>query len=167
VLPFLQVAVLALLDTAQTKLMEASASDAAASRLASPAAGASKKLSTPATSPAKTQGEIVAETPDSSLNAGDGLGAEGKVDGVEGKVLTSVEAGAAAASLPCASALGAASPGQKRTRESMDASGVAQDRNSLDEQVETHKKVAEKQFKHYHDLLAKRQRLMREVTSSI
>ena len=81
--------------------------------------------------------------------------------------MTCTEAGSAATALPSASAQGTVSPGHKRTREGVNGSGLAQDDGSLDEQVETHKKVAEKQFKHYHDLLAKRQRLMREVLSML
>ena len=110
-----------------------------------------------------SQGEMVAETPDSSLDAGRGSRTEGKVVAEKDTAMTSPRAGSAA-SLPSASAQGAAaaSSGDKRSRE-IDEGSERQSEDSLDEQVEQHKNVAEKSYRQYHDLLAKRQRLMREV----
>jgi hypothetical protein len=160
---FPQEAVLSLLSTAQSERKQAGSSEPGKSQIASGMTGAPTKLATPAVSPDKTQGEMVAETPDSSLDAGRGSRTEGKVVAEKDTAMTSPRAGSAA-SLPSASAQGAAaaSSGDKRSRE-IDEGSERQSEDSLDEQVEQHKNVAEKSYRQYHDLLAKRQRLMREV----
>ena len=185
-----QISLLKLLVLAKAK---ASVKDADASKADTANAdetrspGALQRLATPARSPSKTQPELVAETPQPSLDGDQNAGAPGKRVAFESPHASpqhSARGSRAAASAdnegamhgvtegPPNDATGArgagASSGDKRLREH-DAGGEGgcvppqdQDR-ALDAQVESHRRGAEQSYKVYHDLLAKRARLTREV----
>ena len=150
---------------------------------------------TPAGSPSKTQQELVAETPQPSLDADKSEGAPGKRAALlesphvspqrptrsSGQAPVTTTAAAAAdnegemdvdkeAQLQDTTGIRGAGPssGDKRPRE--DESGgeggcaLPQDQDrALDAQVESHRRGAEQTYQIYHDLLAKRARLAREV----
>ena len=155
--------------------------------------GALQRLATPAGSPSKTQQERVAETPQPSLDTDKSAGAPGKRaaplasphvspqrptrSSGEAAVLTTAAAdnegatdvGKEAQPQDATDAGGPGpSSGDKRPREDEaggeGGSAPPQDQDSgLDAQVESHRRGAEQSYRIYHDLLAKRARLTREV----
>jgi len=158
---------------------------------------APQRLATPVGSPSRTQQELIAETPQPSLDADQSAEAPGKREESPIKSLNvspqraarseqapvTAAAGAAAASADKEGAMdvvkdglpkdamdkgAGASSGNKRLRED-EAGGeggcvASQDQDCvLDAQVESHRRGAEKSYEVYHELLAKRARLAREV----
>jgi hypothetical protein len=157
---------------------------------------APQRLATPVGSPSRTQQELIAETPQPSLDADQSAGAPGKREESpmkstnvspqrdarsEQPPVTAADAAAAAANNEGAKDLvkeglpkdamgtgASASSGNKRLRED-EAGGegrcvAPQDQDCmLDAQVESHRRGAEKSYEVYHELLAKRSRLAREV----
>jgi hypothetical protein len=145
-------------------------------------------LLTPAVSPIKTQADVVQETPESSLEGDRGANApcnrfsssapsnpiQGTTasadhakhkDAVEG--LAEVP-GPAVASPPSSMAVEDDGPslGEKREREGDGESRLQHHLHAYDEKVESHKRTAEHSYTIYHDLMAKRQRLAREVENA-
>jgi hypothetical protein len=182
-----QEAVLELLVLAKAK---ASVKDADASKADTANAdetrcqGLLQRLAMPARSPSKTQPELVAETPQPSLDGDQSAGEPGKrvaLESLHASPQHSARGSRAAASADNQGAMhgvtegppkdatdAGESSGDKRLRQ--DDAGVEggcvppqdQDR-ALDAQVESHRRGAEQSYKVYHDLLAKRARLTREV----